>query len=469
MYTLRKVLLAIVLSFPFYVIPNEEKKIRLKNGIFIQGTVIEETDLYIRIKTRGGVEGKLEKRFIENISRGASGLPKETKSVSNDVENTDFVLEPIQKIEEEKLKPQPEELPPFIEIPAKESLSRTEALETSLENDKTDPKPAEFVPEIKHRKLEFYAGIGLGRYQSPGAKFTNRYQDIEVGITDQTISSPIHNNSNEDLSNSFGLNYYWKNVSASFEYHQYRGTTKHQNAGYFPDFSSGSPVPVPFFTRSNLPENQNISKGDLAYLIYSNSIIKVRPLVGILESYGSINDHNTLFTVYNYGTSRLPYSGIQDGNISEVMKGWITGLKLSFPINDYWEIRLESGFLSLSGNRSYNAIIPAAAYQPDLVTSGEPTSLISVLFEKVKWRAKGQYYGIKIFYHFNSGLSLWIGTDSFVWQYKLETLSNFSVNRELTLAAEINRQGLVNLIAKSDNPSSRSQSVEIGLMKRFEF
>ncbi|PJZ48310.1 hypothetical protein [Leptospira saintgironsiae] len=464
MYILRKVLLAIVLSFPFYIIPSEEKKIRLKNGISIQGIITEETDIYIRIKTKGGVEGKLEKRFIENVFDEVPEFPKETKSVLTDAENTDYILESVQKKEEESLKLQPEELPPFIEIPPKES--KNESLETSLENGKAD---AVLPSEIKYHTLEFYAGIGPGTYQSPGAKFTDRYQDIEVGITDQTISSPIRNKSNEDLSNSFGLNYYWKKISVSLEYHQYRGTTNHQNFGYFPDFSSGPLVPVPFSTRGNLPENQNISKGDLAYLIYSNSIIKVRPLIGMIQSYGNINDHNTLFTVYNYGTSRLPYSGIQDGNISEVMKGLITGLKLSFPINYRWEIRLESYFLSLSGNRSYNAVTPATVYQPDLVTSGEPTSLISVLFEKVKWRAKGQYYGIKIFYHFNSGLSIWIGADSFSWQYKLDTLSNFSTNRELTFAAEINRQGLVNLIAKSDSPSSRSQSVEIGLMKRFEF
>ncbi|MGJ4786736.1 hypothetical protein [Leptospira koniambonensis] len=439
----------------------------MKNGITIQGIITEETDIYIRVKTSGGVEGKLEKRFVENIFDEVSGLPKETKSVLNEAENTDPILEPNRKKEEGSPNPQPEELPPFIEIPSKES--KTESLITPLENSKTDSKPVAVLPQIKHHALEFYAGLGLGRYKSPGAKFSNRYQDIEVGITDQTISAPIHNSGNDSLSNSFGLNYYWKNISVSLDYHQYRGKTNHKNLGYFPDSSSGTLVPVPFFSLSNLPENQNISKGDLSYLIYSNSIIKVRPLIGMLESHGSINDHHTLFTVINYGTSRLPYSGIQNGNISEIMKGWISGLKLSFPINERWEIRLESSFLSLSGNRSYNAITPAAAYQPDLVTSGEPTTLISILLETVKWRAKGQYYGIKIFYNFNSGLSLWIGADSIGWQYKLETLANFSVNREPTLAGEIGRQALINLIAKSGIPSSQSQSVEIGLMKRFEF
>ncbi|MEI1280121.1 hypothetical protein V6Z05_17445 [Leptospira venezuelensis] len=439
----------------------------MKNGISIQGTIIEETDIYIRIKTKGGVEGKLEKRFIENIFGEAPNFPKETRSVSNEAQETDPILESNQRKEEVNQKPQPEELPPFTEIPSKEPNSKIESFETPPENDKAKTKSIEYASEIKDHKLEIYGGIGSGGYQSPGLKFSDRYQDIEVGITDQTVSSPIHNSSKENLSNSFGLNYYWKKISVSLEYHQYRGKTNHKNLGYFQDLTSGAPVP--FSSLSELPENQNISKGDLAYLIYSNSIIKIRPLVGLLQSYGSINDDNTLFAVYNYGTSRLPYSGFHDGNISEALQGWITGLKLSFPITDHWEIRLESYYLSLSGNRSYNAIIPAAAYPIDLVTPGEPTILISAIIEKVKWRAKGQNYDVKIFYHFNNGLSIWLGTNSIEWQYKLDYLANFSVNRELTAAAEINRQGLVNLIAKSDIPSSRSQSVEIGLMKRFEF
>lgn len=450
--------------------------VELTTGAKVSGTILEETNSYIKIKTEGGVEGKLEKRFIQNIQREKTSAYSVLEDAEKEFALPESSIENQIKNEGSSSKPVPEELPPLADFPKEapkiknelpKVIETVEAEPIKEFQEVSNPKPTEEKKTPKNHKLEILVGMGLGRYQSPGEKFTDRYQDIELNTRAQFISWPLHTGSRERLSNSFELNYYWKILSASLEYNQFRSETVHENSGFRAAGLTG--FTNPFSSKGSFPESQNITKGDLALLVYSNSFIQVRPFAGMLQSEGSLNDQNSLYTMLNIGTSSLPFSGIQHRQISEHMKGWISGLKLSFPLSNNWELRLESYFISLRGNRNYDAFNPIAALQPDLVTPGESTFFLSIISERVKWKSKGNYLGFQVFYHYNNGISVWLGVSSFEWRYSVETLSNISTSWQLITSEELNRQAFLNLVAKSGNPITRSQSVEVGLMRRFEF
>ncbi|MEI1280122.1 hypothetical protein V6Z05_17450 [Leptospira venezuelensis] len=458
MHIFRGILLTIAISFPFYISPSEEKKIQLKNGTTIHGKIIEETESYIKIKTKGGVEGKLEKRFIENLN-DVKSFPKIGSSMIPDN------IKALEETFELPSNPNTENNPP--DFPSHKDKILSLSPNYSEQEFKTElPKPQENLVinesknEQSNQKLEFLLGAGWGKYALPGEEYTHRYQNSDAFRNFGSLGSSNPPKQKGDYFYSLTINYYWKKLGISLTRNSFNEQTYQTSALFADNIPSGE---YSYITSGSYPSRQNITKADISYPIYSNSSIEFRLLAGQLESSSTSEDHTS--KVLFFQSDSISY-GKRNVEIKENLKGEIFGTKLNILFGRLWETRIETYALSLKGDRNYSEL----SYQP-LVSSTGPIPFGGILnmYDEMKWKAYGFHFGLKLFYHFSNGLSLWIGINLFEWKYKLSSMLAKSSPIKSNWPNDLERQIIFNIIASQNIPISKSQSIELGLMKKFDF
>ncbi|TGL35038.1 hypothetical protein EHQ52_11180 [Leptospira koniambonensis] len=424
----RRLLLTAFIIFPFPFSYGAEKTIYLKGGVVVVGEVLEETEEYIKIKTANGIIGKLEKKFIENISELEQSPSQENTAVD------------VQKFE------------PIIQTtPETNEIIESSKKPSELQNEKTNL--------LKH-KFEISLGIGYGSYQSTRdlVAFQLRHMG-EVGLNGEENNIYVNGNRNNKpgLTASYEMNYYWKKISSSFS-----GSTFTGEARDFNQYILSSNLNLNTAAKHPFTNSQTFIKGDISYLTYSDNLFQIRPSLGYLQTWAKSPEHSSVMNpIYS---SAFYINGLQKNIMFESMKGPLIGIKLSLKANSFIENRFEFYSAILSGERHHNASL---FYQEGPGPPQQPVKA-STFSENTFWKATARYIGYKMIFHL-SDVSVWVGFQSLYWKYNLESIS---IDRSSTESVDPVQAAISQIFLKTLAPpyvgSSKSESIEIGLMKCFD-
>ncbi|TGN03183.1 hypothetical protein [Leptospira dzoumogneensis] len=405
---------------------------------------MEETEEYIKIKTANGIVGKLEKKFIENISDLEQKVAKKNPQISNSTEDQD------------KNGNSQENSSVDVQM---FGTNIQDISETNEIIEKSSKPQNEKVNLLKH-KFEVSLGIGYGSFQSTRDLTAFKLRDMgEVGLYGEENNIYVNGNRNNKpgLAASYELNYYWKKISSSLSGSMFTGEARDFN-----QYILNANLNLNTAAKHPFVNSQTFIKGDISYLIYSDDMFQIRPSLGYLQTWAKSPEHSSVMNpIYSFS---FYINGLQKNNMFESMKGPLIGIKLSIKASHGIENRFEFYSALLSGERHHNASL---FYQEVSGPPGEPAKA-SIFSENTFWKATARYISYKLIFHLQD-VSIWAGFQSLYWKYNLESIS---LDRSSTELIDPVQSAVSQIFLKTLGPpyvgSSRSESIEIGLMKCFD-
>ncbi|TGK44676.1 hypothetical protein EHO65_01150 [Leptospira andrefontaineae] len=181
--------------------------------------------------------------------------------------------------------------------------------------------------------------------------------------------------------------------------------------------------------------------------------------MGYLQTWTKSPEHSSVMNpIYS---SSFYINGLQRNNMFESMKGPLIGLKLSLKVNPMIENRLEFYSAILTGERHHNASL---FYQEGPGPPEQPVKA-SAFSENTFWKATARYISYKFIFHLTD-VSAWVGFQSLFWKYNIESISlDRSSTESIDPVKSATSQIFLNMLAPPYVGSSKSESIEIGLMK----
>ncbi len=408
--------------FPLTSLFAELQTIYLRNGQIFRGEVLQQTATSMQIKTEDGSIRQLNKKDIQRVSY-KEPTAKEKKEAE-------------EKTKQEPLPPSISETPP----PPKE-----------------EPKPAYtfLIDQLQRKDLEIFASIGAGRYEPDTFAFPNRLQgklSLLNGQPGTNIDKPTFK---PGLSDSYGMNYTWKRLSFGLSMTQFRNSTSVR----FKEYNSSTDYSE---LTGNYPEKQNMTKADLALLVFTNRVFDLRPAIGYQQFFSKADDPNTI--LQSYSLSSLNAVGNYDQKFTEILKGTSMGLKATIRMGERWENRIELHSLSLSGEQHANISVvfaPATA----------PIFSFAKVAQDVNWKANGLHFAYKLVFRYTPTISFFAGVQAFEWKYSLTSMSQdtSSTGTPPTISEAVLQNLTIEAAGKASTTGSKSAILEFGLIKRFDF
>ncbi|TGL63765.1 hypothetical protein EHQ64_07110 [Leptospira sarikeiensis] len=399
----------------------------MRNGQILRGEVIQQTATTMQIRMEDGKIRQLNKKEIQRVSYKA---PTEQEK----------------KESEEKLKQAPVvELPPIVEIvPPTPIIQEEKKLSGPYDIDQT-----------KRKDIEAYFGIGYGTYQPASETFANHLAAKFGNISGSAIDAnePEYK---RGKAHSFGATYYFKKFSFGLSNNVFNGETSTRIKSY----NSATSFQEFYGT---YPESQSILKGDISYLAFTNERFDLRPSIGYSQVWGNTDDKSTTSVGYEANSINSVFKYTY--RFLENLRGPSIGLKATIRMKEKWEHRLELHYLTLTGEQhsSGTGLLSTANSSTDFILTGQETT----------WRATGFNFSYKLFYRLTPTLSIWAGIQNFEWKYTISSYGqSFDSLGSIQSPSPPEQMALINILlssfAKSEPATSKSSSLEFGVMKRFE-
>ncbi|TGL63705.1 hypothetical protein [Leptospira sarikeiensis] len=438
-----RALLTIFILIPLSLTYSEEKSVYLRGGAVVKGEILEETDEYIKIKTANGLIGKLEKKFIEKV-----GTPTQEPSNINPPEPEVSESPNIQNPTQETA------------IPDNNTI-QTETKSNSVESsDKTESGLNDLSE--KNRRFELSYGIGYGLFRNTPDLAAFKLKDMgQVGLNGEESNIYLggYKENQPGPVGSLEVNYYKEKFAYSLSGSYFTGESND-----FSQYILNNNLNINVKAKEPHTNTQFFIKSDINYLAYSDAGIQLRPQVGILETSAKTDAHSSLMNpIYS---STFYVNGMQQNSMKESMRGPLIGLKLSVRLNPQIENRFELYSAFLSGQRDHNASLIYQEFSSSSIF--EPAKFTS-FSENLIWNATARYLSYKFIFH-TSNFSIWVGVQSLFWKYNLEAV-NFGkyASEPVSITDVAVTQLFLKTFASPYLGTSRSESIELGIMKASDF